>query len=148
MAINPDFRDLFAALNDAGARYLLVGGYALAVHAVPRFTKDLDIWVDPTPENAPRVIDALRTFGATSGSLCEADLAQPGIVFQIGLAPNRIDIITDIDGVHFPDAWPARVATMYGDQTIGVIGRAHFIANKRAAGRPQDLLDAELLAGN
>ena len=145
MAINPDFSDLFAALNAAGARYLLVGGYALAVHSVPRFTKDLDVWIDPTPENAPRVIDALRAFGAAMASLQEADLARAGIVFQIGVPPNRIDIITDIDGVNFVDAWPARVITTYGDQSIAVIGRAHLIANKRATGRPQDLLDAEVL---
>ena len=145
MAINQDFRDLFAALNDAGARYLLVGGYALAVHAVPRFTKDLDVWIEPTPENAALVITALRSFGAAMESLAEPDLARPGVVFQIGVPPNRIDIITEVDGVSFPDAWPARVATSYGDQTIPVIGRAHLIANKRAAGRPQDLVDATLL---
>lgn len=147
MAINLDFRDLFAALNGAGARYLLVGGYALAVHAVPRFTKDLDVWIDATPENAPLVIRALHAFGAATESLTEADLARPGVVFQIGLAPNRIDIITDIDGVRFADAWSEQVLTMYGDQSISVIGRAHLIANKRAAGRRQDLLDAELLEG-
>ena len=145
MAINPDFRDLFAALNDAGARYLLVGGYALAVHSVPRFTKDLDVWTDPTPENAGRVLEALRHFGAPTTPLEEADLAQTGTVFQIGVAPNRIDIVTAIDGVVFADAWPARVKARYGDQSIGVIGRAHLIANKRATGRPQDLLDAEVL---
>jgi len=135
VAINPDFRDLFAALNDAGARYLLVGGYALAVHTVPRFTKGLDVWVDATPANAPLVINALRMFGAAMESLGEADLSRPGIVFQIGLAPNRIDILTDIDGVSFPDAWPGRVATTYGDQPVAVIGRADLVANKRAAGR-------------
>ena len=145
MAINPDFRDLFAALNDAGARYLLVGGYALAVHSVPRFTKDLDVWTDPNPENAGRILEALRHFGAPTTSLEEVDLAHAGTVFQIGVAPNRIDVITAIDGVLFSDAWPARVKARYGDQTIGVIGRAHLIANKRATGRPQDLLDAESL---
>ena len=143
--VNADFRDLFAALNDAGARYLLVGGYALAVHSVPRFTKDLDVWIDSTPENAPLVLEALRTFGAPTTSLEDGDLTRAGIVFQIGLAPNRIDIITAIDGVDFADAWPARVTARYGDQAIAVIGRAHLIANKRASGRPQDLLDAELL---
>lgn len=145
MAINPDFRDLFAALNDAGARYLLVGGYALAVHSVPRFTKDLDVWAEPTAENARLVIEALRKFGAPTTSLEEDDLARERVVFQIGVAPNRIDIVTSIDGVMFPDAWPARVKARYGDQSIGVISRTHLIANKRATGRPQDLLDAELL---
>ncbi len=148
MAINPDFSDLFAALNDAGARYLLVGGYALAVHGVPRFTKDLDVWTEPTPENARLAMNALRTFGAAMESLEEADLARPGIVFQIGLAPNRVDIVTAIDGVNFADAWSARITATYGEQHISVIGRAHLIANKRATGRPQDLLDAGMLEGN
>ena len=145
MAINPDFSDLFASLNGAGAKYLLVGGYALAIHAHPRFTKDLDVWVDPTPENAPRVLDALRAFGAAMASLEEADLARAGIVFQIGVPPNRIDVITAIDGLTFADAWPARLVTNYGDHPIAVIGRTHLIANKRATGRPQDLVDAEVL---
>lgn len=145
MAINPDFRDLFAALNAAGARYLLVGGYALAVHAVPRYTKDLDVWVAATPENAPLVHKALREFGAPLENVTEADLAAPGLVFQIGVAPNRIDIVTTIDGVDFLDAWPSKMTTTYGDQTIAVIGRTHLIANKRATGRPQDRVDADML---
>ena len=148
MAINPDFRDLFAELNAAGARYLLVGGYALAVHAIPRYTKDLDIWIDATAENAPRVMAALKQFGATLESLSEADLSQPGIVYQIGVPPNRVDIVTTVDGVEFDHAWPRRLTTTYADQSIAVIGRDDLIANKRACGRPQDLIDAELLDGS
>jgi hypothetical protein len=145
VSINPDFRDLFAALNDAGAKYLLVGGYALAVHAAPRFTRDLDVWVESSPANAARVMAALRAFGAPLESLAEADLARADIVFQMGLPPNRIDLVTGIDGVGFDEAWPARVSTTYGDQDVPVIGRAHLVANKRATGRPQDALDADLL---
>lgn len=145
MPVNPDFRDLFAALNGAGAEYLLVGGYALAVHAAPRFTKDLDVWVNPTPENARCVMAALGTFGAPLGDLTEADLATPGIVFQMGLPPNRIDLLTSIDGVSFPEAWPSRLLTEYGGERLSVIGREQLIANKRASGRPQDLVDAETL---
>ena len=145
MAINPDFRDLFAALNAARSKYLLVGGYALAVHAVPRFTKDLDIWIEPDDENAPRVMEALRQFGAPLSSLSEAELAAPGTIFQMGVAPNRIDIVTSIDGVTFDDAWPSRFTASYGDVPIAVLSRAHLIQNKRAVGRPQDLVDAALL---
>lgn len=145
MPLNPDFRDLFAALNGAGARYLLVGGYAVAFHAEPRFTKDLDVWVEPQPENAARVRDALRSFGAPLDSLAPGDLAQPELIFQMGVPPNRIDIVTSIDGVEFDEAWRGRTQTEYGDQTVTVIGRAELIRNKRAAGRPQDLLDLELL---
>jgi hypothetical protein len=143
--VNPDFRDLFAALNAAGARYLLVGGYAVAFHAQPRFTKDLDVWTDLDPENAARVFDALRQFGAPLHELTPADLERSGTVFQIGVPPNRIDVVTAIDGVAFPEAWPDRAETTYGDQAVPVIGRRHLIRNKRASGRPQDLLDLAVL---
>ncbi|MBI3797179.1 MAG: hypothetical protein HY268_09475 [Deltaproteobacteria bacterium] len=145
MAVNPDFRDLFAALNDAGAKYLLVGGYAVAFHSQPRFTKDLDIWVEASVENAARVFAALKTFGAPLKNLTPVDLVQLEMIFQIGVAPNRIDVLTSIDGVTFSEAWDAREKTSYGDQTVPVIGRAQLIQNKRASGRPQDLLDLRSL---
>lgn len=145
MSVNPDFRDLFAALNDAKARYLLVGGYAVAFHAQPRFTKDLDIWVQPSMENAEYIFLALQSFGAPLTNISPADLAKPGLIFQIGIPPNRIDIITSIAGVDFEDAWLAKQDTHYGDQRIYVIGREHLIRNKRTVGRPQDLIDAEVL---
>jgi hypothetical protein len=147
VSVNPDFRDLFAALNDAAARFLLVGGYALAVHAAPRFTKDLDVWVEPSAANAERVMAALRAFGAPLETVTQDDLSRAGVVFQMGLPPNRIDILTSVDGVSFDEAWPERLTTTYGDQRVPVIGRAHLIANKRATGRPQDALDADLLEG-
>ncbi len=145
MPANPDFRDLFAELNAAGAEYLLVGGYALAFHAVPRFTKDLDVWVNATSENAARVHAALARFGAPLEQLSRSDLEQPGIVFQIGIPPNRIDVLTSIDGVDFAVAWHDRLKTVYGGEEVPIISRQHLIANKRASGRPQDLLDADLL---
>lgn len=145
MPVNPDFRDLFAALNAAEARYLLVGGYAVAFHAQPRFTKDLDVWTDPDPANAARVFEALRHFGAPLHELTASDLARPETIFQIGVPPNRIDIVTAIDGVGFPEAWPEHVETTYGDQIVPVIGRRQLVQNKRASGRPQDLLDLEIL---
>ena len=141
MPVNPDFRDLFAALNAAEARYLLVGGYAVAFHAQPR----LDIWAEPDAANAARVYEALRRFGAPLQELSASDLARAGTVFQIGVPPNRIDIVTTIDGVAFPDAWPDRVTTTYGEEAVLVIGRRHLIQNKRASGRPQDLLDLKVL---
>src|SRR4051794_34549214 len=98
MPANPDFRDLFAELNDAGAEYLLVGGYALAVHAAPRFTADIDVWVRPSPDNAHKVHAALARFGAPVGDLRPEDLMTPGVVFQVGVRPNRIDVLTSIDG--------------------------------------------------
>lgn len=145
MAVNPDFRDLFAALNDAGARYLLVGGYAVAFHSQPRFTKDLDIWVEASVENASRVFAALKAFGAPLENLILTDLVQSELIFQIGVPPNRIDVLTSIDGVTFAEAWNAREQTTYGDQRVPVIGRTHLIQNKQASGRPQDLLDLQSL---
>ncbi len=148
MPVNPDFRDLFAALNAEGARFLLVGAYALAHHGHPRFTRDLDVWVEAESENAERVLAALAAFGAPLQELRRRDLEREGLIFQIGVAPNRIDIITSIDGVEFGDAWRAREETSYGGQPVPVIARAHRIANKRASGRSQDLVDLEELEGS
>lgn len=146
MAVNRDFSDLFAALNDAGVRYLLVGGYAIAVHANPRATKDLDIWVEPTPANGARVYAALGAFGAPLRGLTAEDFATPGIIFQIGVEPNRIDIITTISGdISFKSAWTARVRAEYGGHVVNVIGRRHLIKNKEATGRAQDLADVQQL---
>jgi hypothetical protein len=143
--VNPDFRDLFAALNDAGARYLVVGAHAVAFYAEPRFTKDLDVWVDASPANAEKIMTALRAFGAPLAGVAEADFAAPAVTLQIGVAPNRIDITTRIDGVAFEAAWPNRTETAFGDQPIWLIGRGDLVANKKAAGRPQDLLDLAIL---
>jgi hypothetical protein len=145
VAVNEDFRDLFAALNAAGARYLIVGGHALAFHATPRFTKDLDVWVEPTVSNARCVLAALEDFGAPLSGLSLEDLVSPGVVFQMGVPPNRIDVLTEIEGVSFEEAWVDRAAGAYGDQPIAVIGIEQLIRNKRTVGRPQDLVDADLL---
>ncbi|MDP3767916.1 MAG: hypothetical protein Q8S13_07860 [Dehalococcoidia bacterium] len=106
--MNPDFRDLLRALSDAGARFLVVGAYAVSFHSEPRATGDLDIWIDPTPQNAPRVYRALISFGAPVSELSESDLFTPDVVFQIGLPPRRIDIMTTITGVSFEEAWATR----------------------------------------
>jgi hypothetical protein len=143
MALNRDYRDLFAALNGTGAEYLVVGGYALAAHGAPRYTRDLDIWVRSSSDNAKRVWAALEEFGAPLGQLTLNDLESLGIVFQIGVAPSRIDVLTEIDGVTFEEAWPHRIAGDYGGQSIDLIGREEFLRNKKASGRLQDLADIE-----
>jgi hypothetical protein len=145
MAVNPDFRDLFSAFNAASVKYLLVGGYAVAFHAEPRFTKDLDLWIEPSEPNARAAYGALTAFGAPVALLSAADLATPDQILQIGVPPNRIDVVTSIDGVAFESAWPNRVETTYGTERIWVVGRADLILNKRASGRPQDLLDVAVL---
>jgi hypothetical protein len=133
------------ALNAAEVRYLVVDGYAMAFHEHPRFTKDLDVWVEPTRANAARPWEALRSFGAPLRDLRMEDLTDPEAVYQIGVAPNRIDILMGVSGVDFADAWAERSEGRYGGVPFHVIGRAALIRNKRAAGRPQDLLDAQVL---
>ena len=146
-AVNRDFRDLLAVFNAHGVEYLVVGAHALAAHGHVRATKDLDVWVRPDVENARRVLKALQAFGAPLHDLTEADLIEPGVVFQIGVPPVRIDILTAIDGVEFSEAWPARLLTRFADQPAAVLSREHLIQNKRAAGRTQDLADVERLEG-
>lgn len=143
--VNRDFRDLLAEFNAHGVDYLIVGAHALAAHGHVRATKDLDVWVRPASDNAGRVLAALRAFGAPLRDLTEADLAAAGLVFQIGVAPLRIDIMTSIDGVEFADAWPARLSTKFADQPAAVLSREHLIKNKRASGRTQDVADIERL---
>jgi hypothetical protein len=145
MSVNPDFRDLFAVLNAAKAEFLIVGGYALAVHGVSRFTNAMHIWIRANEANAKRVWEALDAYGAPFGTLNLADLSSPGIVFQMGVPPNRIDIITGVDGVSFEEAWDHRITSAYGDQPVMVIGFDDLVRNKEATGRPQDALDAKTL---
>jgi hypothetical protein len=143
--MNRDFRDLLSAFNDQGVEYLVVGAHALAVHGHVRATKDLDLWVRPDPANARRVLAALRTFGAPLQGLTEADLSSPGPIFQIGVPPLRIDVLTTIDGVAFGEAWSTRVRSPFADLEVTVLSKELLIRNKRAAGRLQDLADVERL---
>jgi hypothetical protein len=144
--MNPDFLDLLRAFTAADVRFLIVGAYALALHGRPRATGDLDIWIEPTSDNATRVVRALEAFGAPMNDIVEADFARPGVVYQIGIAPRRIDILTELTGLSFADAWPERVRSRFGDLDVDFIGRDAFIRNKRATGRTRDLGDIEGLA--
>ena len=143
--MNRDFVEMLSASSAAGARFLIVGAHALAAHGAPRATGDLAIWIRATPDNAARVLDALRNFGAALFDLTLDDLSSPDTVFQIGLPPSRIDILSSISGVAFDHAWPRRLEIRIGDLAVGVIGRDDFIANKIASGRPKDLMDLTLL---
>ena len=143
--MNPDFRDLLAAFNARGVEYLVVGAHALAAHGLVRATKDLEVWVRPETENARRVLVALAAFGAPLQDLTQDDLSHPGLIFQIGIEPIRIDVITAIDGVTFEEAWPDRVEAGFADQRVSVLSQRHLIQNKRAAGRSQDLVDVKWL---
>jgi len=143
--MSPDFLDLLTALSVADARFLVVGGYAVGVHGRPRATKDLDVWIEASVDNARKVMQALREFGAPIGDLAERDLEMPGTGFKMGEPPARIDILTRIEGVRFEDAWPRRLETSFGSVRCSVIGRTDLLTNKRAAGRPQDLADVAAL---
>jgi hypothetical protein len=144
--LSDDFRDLLIALSDAEARFMVVGGYAVAAHGRPRGTKDLDVWVEPTIENAHRVLIALAEFGAAASDLSAEELATPGTGFMMGRPPHRIDILTDLVGVDFGVAWSRAPTVEFAPECrCRVIGIEDLIANKRAAGRPQDLADVETL---
>jgi hypothetical protein len=144
--LNPDFRDMLSALCVHKVEFLLVGAYAMAAHGLPRATGDIDIWVNPTPENATRVMRALIDFGAPIGDLTLKDLSTPGIVFQMGLPPNRIDILTKIDAVDFDKAYHNCILVELDGLNISVIGRQDLLTNKRATARPKDRIDADWLA--
>jgi hypothetical protein len=141
--MNPDFVDLLRAFTEADVRFLVVGAYALAHHGRPRATGDLDVWVEATPANASRIMRGLAAFGAPMQEVDERDFTQPGTVFQMGVAPVRIDILTELTGLRFADAWTTRVRGAFGDLEVDFIGRDAFIANKRAIGRAKDISDLE-----
>jgi hypothetical protein len=141
--MNQDFVDLLQAFVAHDVRFLIVGAYALAIHGRPRATGDLDVWIDATPENAGRVMHALAAFGAPLSEISEADLSRPGVVFQLGVVPARIDIVTELTGLSFEEAWPGRVRHPFGPLPVDFIGRDSFIRNKRATGRAKDLGDIE-----
>ncbi len=143
--LNPDYKDMLRALSDANIDFLLVGAYAVAADGHPRATGDLDLWVRPDSETAPRVYRVLAEFGAPLHDLTIDDLASPGMVFQIGVEPSRIDILTAISGVAFDDAWGNRMSIEIDNIKFNVIGRSDLIVNKRACGRPKDIADAETL---
>jgi hypothetical protein len=143
--VNPNYKDLLVAFNAADVDYLVVGAHALAYHAEPRFTRDFDVWVRSTEDNAARVLRALQDFGAPLERIRVEDFSTEGIVYQMGVEPVRIDILTSISGVLFDDAFSRRITTTYDGVPLHVLSLVDLIANKEAAGRPQDLVDAEML---
>lgn len=145
MKTSRDFEDLLGYFNARGVDYLVVGAHAFAFHAKPRFTKDLDLLVRSTPENAERILAALDDFGFGGVGLEEDDFLGSEQIIQLGVAPNRVDLITSIDGVPFEEAWEGRVAGRYGEQPVFYLGLRELIRNKQASGRAQDVADLEWL---
>jgi hypothetical protein len=145
MPANPDFRDLFSTFNEERVEYLVVGAHAVIFYAEPRYTKDLDIWVNPSAENARRVYSALQRFGAPLTDITVGDFMKPDLIYQVGIAPNRIDILMGIAGVTFDEAWKDRAESTYDAVPIHILGKNSLIKAKKASGRPQDLLDLDQL---
>jgi len=143
--MNSDFKDLLRIFNEHKVRYFVVGGYAVIKYTEPRYTKDLDVWVDASMKNARAVFAALREFGAPLTNITTADFGKEGSIYQIGRPPARVGVLTSIEGVRFADAWPNRMASDFDGIPAPVISRQDLITNKRTVGRPQDLVDVSNL---
>lgn len=145
MRLDPDFKEFVERFTANEVRFLIVGGYAVAAHGLPRYTGDFDAWIWVSPDNATRVLRALNEFGFGSLGLTEADFNQENQVVQLGFPPHRIDILTSIDGVDFESAWRRRMTIELDGGPLSFIGLEDLLTNKRAVGRPQDLADVERL---
>jgi hypothetical protein len=145
MMLNKDFKEFIELLNENNVGYLVVGGYAVAFHGHPRYTKDLDVWIDLSPDNADKILNALKQFGFGSLGLKPDDFLEDGQIIQLGYPPNRIDILTTLTDLKFADCYKARVEAKIQGLQINFIDIDNLKKNKRATGRPQDLVDAENL---
>ncbi len=143
--LNPDFKEFIQFLNANGVRYLVIGAYAVALHGHPRYTKDLDLWIERNPDNAAKLLQALAQFGFESLDLTAQDFLEPEQVIQLGYPPNRIDLITSPPGVDFDQAYPSRVEVAIDDVPVNFIDLDNLKKTKKAAGRLQDLADLENL---
>ncbi len=148
MRLDRDFSEFVESFARHEVRYLIVGGYALAAHGLPRATGDLDTWVWVHRSNAERIVAALEEFGFGGLGLTVSDFEETGRVVQLGYSPYRIDILTSIDGVEFDQAWERRITVSIGTSSLPIIGRDDLVANKVAVGRPQDLADIARLRGD
>ncbi len=144
--MNSDFKDLLRILFECEVRFLVAGGYAVIHHSQPRYTKDIDIWIEPSPENAKKIMRAFRIFGVPMLGLSPEDLATPGTQLNIGVPPCEIDFLTTIPGLDFESAWPNRVISKEEEHfSIPYLGKSDLILAKQTAGRPQDLADLDEL---
>lgn len=145
MRVEKDYEELLKLFNSHKVRYCVVGAYALALHAVPRYTKDIDLFVEPDPENSAKIVAALKKFGFSNVGLDARDFSKRDVIIQLGYEPLRIDIMTSIDGCSFSEVWKHKKRARYGKQTVYFIGLKELIKNKRASGRAQDSADLEQL---
>ena len=145
MHLSSDWREFIALLNSTSVEYLLVGGHAVAYHGYPRFTGDIDFFVSANPGNAERLERVLGAFGFGNVGIRREDFLEPNMVIQLGRPPNRIDLLTSIDGVRFDEAWLDRAWADIDGLAVPIIGKSDLIRNKTASGRPQDLADLDAL---
>jgi len=145
MPLNKDWREFLELLNSNGVEYLVVGAFAVAFHGFPRYTADLDLLLRPTAENADRFLRALSEFGFGKAGILAADLCSPGMVIQLGVKPNRTDLLTSLSGVGFEEAWETRTEAELEGIATRFIGRVALLRNKEQTGRAKDLGDAEEL---
>jgi hypothetical protein len=143
MTVSADFEEFLKLLNKNKVKYLIVGGYAYAVHFKPRFTNDIDIFILAESENADKVLNTLKDFGFGELKISTKDLTKPDQVIQLGYSPLRIDLMTSISGVEFLAAWKNKIKRKYGKQGVYFIGKKEFILNKKSSGRKKDLADLE-----
>lgn len=144
--LNPDFKEFIQSLNDNDVRYLVVGGYAVALHGHPRYTKDIDIWIEPDPENAARMVKAIIQFGFESLGLETDDFLEKDVIIQLGYPPNRIDLMTSLSGVNFKSCYAERISVEIDGVGVNFIDLVNLRKNKSASARTQDLADLENLA--
>ncbi len=142
--LNRDFKEFAESLNARGVEYLVVGGYALAAHGHPRYTGDIDFWIDHSPSNIAKLLQVLIDFGFESLQLKPSDFT-PDSVIQLGHPPSRIDLLAGIDGVDFANCWARREVVQFEGTVLNLIGLEDFKTNKRAAGRLKDLADLQAL---
>jgi hypothetical protein len=143
--LNKDYKDMLQALSDENVKFILIGAYAMAAHGYPRATMDIDIWIMPSPENADAVIRALQRFGAPLHNLTRKDLQTDGIIFQIGVAPRRIDIITAVSGLKFEETYQNTIVVAIEGIDVHIPAIDDMIRNKKVTGRIKDLADVEAL---
>ena len=146
--LNEDYKDMLRALCDEQVEFLLVGAYALACHGYPRSTLYIDIWVKPSKENAKALLKALTTFGAPTANISQEDFETSGIIFQIGVAPRRIDIITSVTGLDFDKTFDKSIEVDVEGLTVRVPSKDDLIINKKATGRTKDIADVEMLSNS
>ena len=145
--VSRDYEDLFRVLNAHRIKYLVVGAHAVIYYTKPRFTKDIDIWIPPELNDPKKVYDALKNYGAPLKGISPKDFADRELIYQIGIAPVRVDIMMGIEGVSAMNAWQKRKKDRYGRTSISILSKEDLIKAKRKAGRPDDLLDLKRLEG-